>query len=114
MARRTIAAAPFSKTMKATPRLAYWFRCLSMKNGSTLTTSNLSGGIVIAETFWTMASSIPAQFRVCKSREWRCPKKKSGSRDETGPLELRSPRAAQPALFYQCDRNLSQVDHLHG
>jgi hypothetical protein len=51
MARRTIAATPFSKTTKATPRLAYWFRCLSVKNGSTLTTSNLSGGIVIAETF---------------------------------------------------------------
>jgi hypothetical protein len=51
MARRTIAATPFSKTTKATPRLAYWFRCLSAKNGSTLTTSNLSGGIVIAETF---------------------------------------------------------------
>jgi len=51
MARRTIAAAPFSKTMKATLRLAYWLRCLSVKNGSTLTTSNLSGGIVIAETF---------------------------------------------------------------
>jgi hypothetical protein len=49
MARRTIAAAPFSKTTKATPRLAYWFRCLSVKNGSTLTTSNLSGGIVIEE-----------------------------------------------------------------
>jgi hypothetical protein len=39
-----------------------------MKNGSTLTTSNLSGGIVIAEAFWTMSSSIPAQSRVCKSR----------------------------------------------